>query len=645
MVKDHFATYREQGLYPELARSYPFDHCRVAGNTGEAIMSEDPRDKAAALAEGMEAAGALIENLEQEVADLRSDLDQAAAALKAAQEEVSSRAGALEENERARIEAESEVEVLRAEISALNQQHSDEQLRMSNEHIKEIAEVRHRLEEQRHTDVDAASSETRLDTIKEEFRREREALEARYREEIEALKNASEHWEEQLRASYQEQEARHAAELESARSAAAEREDALNRSHREDFERRLAEERSAADERQTAAVQALRSAAAERELELQNVVGKQQGEIESLREELETARRRSEERRKEDLRRVKALAEGRENDLRKTHATRLAEAKESADKRVAAIQAQREADNRALRARHEEEISRLRREHQKLLAAEDERRKSETWALDERLREAALQRETELRAYKARIEELEAARLSQKSSSQEDLERVVGRFGAEISDFENHITELEGALKESEARRNELETLLGEIRAGNEESSVIITTGPDHAADGEPKRPLEDVEAQNILAQKKVEDLEAKLSEAREECRRNAEELQSALESLDRLSEPSRRLREGIALFNESEHARTVASISKAFGLPRVHAALDDSPPGRPTLTFLWGDMAWRRYVSDPTEGVEEPRVYLTGTGEDPAEIEASSRQPNARMDSRGRLMIGVQAR
>jgi hypothetical protein len=55
--------------------------------------------------------------------------------------------------------------------------------------------------------------------------------------------------------------------------------------------------------------------------------------------------------------------------------------------------------------------------------------------------------------------------------------------------------------------------------------------------------------------------------------------------------------------------------------------------------------MAWRRYVSDPTEGVEEPRVYLTGTGEDPDEVEASSRQPNARMDSRGRLMIGVQAR
>ena len=636
--------HRERGLYPTLARSYPFGQRGVAGNTGEAIMSEDPRDKAAALAEGMEAAGALIENLEQEVSDLRIDLDQAAAALKAAQEEISSRADTLEENERARVEAESEVEDLNAEISALKQRHSDEQLRLSNEHIKELAEVRRKLEEQRRSDVDAASAGTRLDTIKEEFRREREALEARYREEIEGLKSASEHWEEQLRTSYQEQEARHAAELDSVRNAAAERENALQRSLSEEFERRLAEERGTSDDRQTAAVQALRSAAAERELELQSVVESQQAEIASLREELEAVRRSSEERGKEDLRRVKALAEGRENDLRKTHAARLAEAKEAADKRVATIQAQREADNRALRARHEEEITHLRREHQEQLAAEDERRKSETWALDERLGEAALQRETEIRAYTARIKELEAARLSQKSSSQGDLEQVVERFGAEISDFENRVAELEGSLEESEARRIELETVLGEIRAGGEEQPGS-TAGPDSAADGDPQGRLEDVEAQNILAEEKVEDLEARLAEAREESRRNAAELQRALESLDRLSDPARRLREGIALFNKSEHARTVASISKAFGLPRVHVALDEAAQGKPTLTFLWGDMAWRRYVSDPTEGVEEPRVYLTGTGEDPAEVEASSRQPNARMDSKGRLMIGVQAR
>ena len=86
--------------------------------------------------------------------------------------------------------------------------------------------------------------------------------------------------------------------------------------------------------------------------------------------------------------------------------------------------------------------------------------------------------------------------------------------------------------------------------------------------------------------------------------------------------------------------------VSKALGLPRVHAGLQGDSPGKPVLTFAWGEMAWRRYVADPTEGVEEPRVYLTGTGDDPAEIEdPQQQQPNARMDAQGRLMLGIQAR
>ena len=126
-------------------------------------MSEDPRDPMAGLAEGMEAAGALIESLEGEVESLRGDLEDAYAALKAAQEEVSSRADELETKERARIEAEREAEDLNAEISSLKQRHSNEQLRLSNEHINELAQVRQNLEEQRLSDLDAASSDSRLD--------------------------------------------------------------------------------------------------------------------------------------------------------------------------------------------------------------------------------------------------------------------------------------------------------------------------------------------------------------------------------------------------------------------------------------------------------------------------------------------------
>ena len=54
-------------------------------------------------------------------------------------------------------------------------------------------------------------------------------------------------------------------------------------------------------------------------------------------------------------------------------------------------------------------------------------------------------------------------------------------------------------------------------------------TSPDGASEPQTtsrKGALEDVEAQNILAEEKIQDLEARLAEAREESRRNAEELQ-----------------------------------------------------------------------------------------------------------------------
>jgi hypothetical protein len=270
----------------------------------------------------------------------------------------------------------------------------------------------------------------------------------------------------------------------------------------------------------------------------------------------------------------------------------------------------------------------------------------ETWTLEERLEGARIQRDAELRAYTARLEELEAARLAQKASAEEDLERVVNRFGEEISELEGRIAGLEEILEESEALRSELEAKL----AGSETESGAPPPADGFSGEGQeavyrPEERLEELDAERVLAEERISDLEARLREAQEESRRNAEELERALESVRRLSEPERRLRDGLALFNSSEHARAVASISKALGLPRVHAGLDGDPPGKPVLTFVWGDMAWRRYVSDPTEGVEEPKVYLTGTGDDPAEIEAPDRQPNARMDAQGHLMLGVRAR
>ena len=614
-------------------------------------VSEEPRAAAEELAKGMEAAGALIESLEEEVANLRRDLEQASVALKAAQEEVSARGRALEEPERARAGAERRLEELRAELSELRTRHSDEQLKLRNEHINELADLRRALEEQRRADVEAATSEERVATLKEEFRREREALMQRHEADLESLRTSSQQWEEKLREGYREQEERHAAELETMQLEVEQRKGELDWRLRDEFERRYGEERRAADERQETALHALRNAAAGRELELQNdyqaVIESQQSELESLREQLEQQQRESEGTRQQELRKIKAQAENREQELRRSQASKLSETNEAADRRVASLQAQREADNRALRARHAEEIARFRREYEERLAAEDERRKLETWALEERLGEARIQRESETRAYTARLTELEAARLAHKTSAEEDLERVVEGFGREISDLENRITALEESLEESDSLRHELEEELAEFRRRAESGEPLGTGGSRDGQELEDEQNgrLRELDAEKLLAEEKIADLEARLRETQEENRRNAEKLEETLESLERLSDPERRLRDGIALFNASEHARAVASISKSLGLPRVHAALTGESPGKPVLTLAWGDMAWRRYVSDPTEGVEEPRVYLTGTGDDPSEIDGPDREPNARMDAQGKLTLGVQAR
>ena len=604
-------------------------------------MREAPEeDPAAGLASSLEAAGALIESLEEEVAGLRGDLDAATAALRAAHEEVAARADAARE-----------AEDLRAEISDLKRRHSDEQLRLSNEHINEVANLRRAFEEQRRADVEAATSEPRVDALKEEFAQERAAIQEFHKAEVEALKTASESRAEELRTKYREQEERHEAALEAARREARRRAEEFERSRDQEIERLLSEERGAQEERHEATLRALKSAAAGRELELQRdyqaVVEAQQTEIEALRGELDSRRLQAEEARKEERKEVKALAEGRERELRRSQATRLAEAKEAAGRRVEALQAQREADNRALRARHAEEISGLRQEYEERLAAEDERRRSETWALEERLHEAGIRLNIERRAYGARLKELEAARLSEKATLRRDQELEVKRLRAEVAAKEERIEVLEEA-SEAGGKTPEAQPDAVGLAAGPEPASA----GPYEAAEDAPERhkdvptpKTEEAQAQRILAEERVRDLEARLVEAREEARRNALELDKVTESVRRLAEPERRLREGLDLFNGSEHARVVASISRSFGLPRVHTGLNGGDPGKPTLTLVWGDVAWRRYVCDPTEGVPEPRVYLAGTGEDPDELPQPERQPNARMDARGRLMLGVQAR
>lgn len=615
------------------------------------------------LLDHLEAAGSLIESLETEVTQLRSDIEGANVALKAARAEVEARGSALEDLHRSHS---GEIDALRGELQEARNLRAESEVGLRNAHINELAELRRSLEEQRREDVAAASADERVEKLKEELAREKEALQERHRADMEAREASSEEWEEKLREGYREQEERHRQELDELLLEHERTRRELEARLRSEFESRLNAERTAANERQQKNITALNSASEGREADLESsyrsVMESQQSEIESLRVEIEDRNREFSEARKQAAREIKKLAEKRERELKKSHATRVGEIEREAERKLASLKAQREADHKALAARHTEELTRKSRKYEEELLAEDERRKQETWALEERLEDLRIQRDTEMNVYNARLRELTATRQAIRTTSEERLQRAIGGFEREIIGLENRVSTMDDALKESVSIGERLERearQLNERRdprrlkvSGNTTAEVPLNESGDGPAFGAASSSLDDVrmrelDARRILAEERAESLEKRLRTAESDARRRNEELARARRDLAKLSDPERRLRDGIALFNQSEHAKAAASISKALGLPRVHARIgDEEAPGKPLLTFIWEEMAWRKYVADPTEGVEDPRVYLCGAGDDPDDdLSGPELRPNARMDSRGQLILGVQAR
>ena len=660
-------------------------------------MSEEYRDPTKELEDQMRAADELIKSLEVEVEDLRRDLERASGALRAAREEVTTRGQALEdleESEHARATATEEARALREELIELRQQSADLQLRLRNQHIAEMAALREELEELKRTEVAAAQADGKIATLREESRKERAALEARHNAEVEELKRAAEQWEEQLREGYRELEERHSTEIEelrrdhssevetlqreyrelqseyreeveALRAKAQEQKVELKRAIREESGRERDEELRAERERHAVEVETLKNAAASRELELQRELREatenHQAEVEELRLEIENTSTAAEERRERDLKEVKRLAESRERELKRTQAARLAEEKEAAERRVAALKAQREADNGTWRERHSKELERVRRDLEERLTTREECHESEVASLQEQIEGLRARRNAEARLYGERLSDLERGKVVEKGAAEKELERRLAEAEAAKNRLEDRVAELQDALEESGALEVELREALEGSSASNDERRQDDGEAERIAAEGlegrleeayakriaaeELERRFEEADAARLLAEERALDLETRLRQAEEENRRRARELEKAREGLKEVSNPEQRLRSGISLFNASEHTRTVASISKALGLPRVHVGADGGPDSmtrKPVITFVWDEMAWRRYVSDPTEGVEEPRVYLIGTGDDPDEIKHPD--PNARMDARGHLILGVQA-
>ena len=660
------------------------------------MNEEEYRDPTRESEDQVRSADELIKSLQGEVAELRRDLERASAALRASRKEVSVCGTALEdlkESERLRAAAEEKVQTLSEELGDLRQRNADEQLRLRNKYIADIANLRSELDEQRRADVAAAESEGKIGALREEFRKERATLEESHKAEVEELKRSAEQWQEKLRDGYRDLQERHKTEIEELQTKHAEEIEALKEEHRAQVEalkeerdnsvqpprtegveqkvelernvregtgREYEEERHAERERPSAELQALRSAAASRELELQkelrSAVEDRHSEVEELRLELEQSAAEAEERRKNDLREIKRLAEARERELKREQAARLTEEKKESERRIESLEVQREADIKALREQHAGELAEARRELEERLTAEEERHRSEISALKERLEGMRTRQEAEARLYGERLEELERGRVTERGAAEEELERQLAEGKEERTHLEDRIAELQNALEESGALEAELREALevassiGEETGQQDDEEAKSATGSVAemaVAQEELERRFEEADAARHLAEERVSDLETRLSEAEEVNKRHAQELEKALEGLRRVSDPEQRLRAGISLFNASDHTRTVASISKSLGLPKVHVSPDggsSSQIKKPVVTFVWSDMAWRRYVSDPTEGVEEPRVYLVGAGDDPSEVHRPDLEPNARMDAQGHLILGVQA-
>ena len=249
------------------------------------------------------------------------------------------------------------------------------------------------------------------------------------------------------------------------------------------------------------------------------------------------------------------------------------------------------------------------------LAADEARVRAE--ASGTRVREV----EEERARLKERISEFEEEE-RRRRRRREGQDRRVARLGRELERRDAEIQRLESLAEER----------AGEIEAYGREAKDLVSR-KDVALE-EALRRIEGLE-------RDLEEREAAMADLRGTVDRLRAELDLEYELRRRMAEPENRIRAGIDLFNESEHLRSVGSLSKSLGSPEVHVSLEteaDEPPV--VLTFTWQDITWQSYAANPGIAVEEPRVYQMGAGEDLSGVDHE--RPNARVGPGGRVFLGL---
>ena len=255
-------------------------------------------------------------------------------------------------------------------------------------------------------------------------------------------------------------------------------------------------------------------------------------------------------------------------------------------------------------------------------------------------------------------EEITAFRLAadEARASKEAAEEHIEALERECANLRESVRDLEEATRDRRRRREsserqivrlerELERKEGEISHRDyllERRTEQMETDKRRAEELASRK---DLALQDALRrvdglERDLEEREGEISNLHSTIEALRGDLEAELELRGRLADPANRLRAGIDLFNESSQRNSMNSISRTMGQPEVRVELDagDEPPA--LLTFTWQGVTWQTYVSDPGPGIEEPRVYLKGAGEDLSGVDR--KPPNARVGPGDRVVLGL---
>ncbi len=92
-----------------------------------------------------------------------------------------------------------------------------------------------------------------------------------------------------------------------------------------------------------------------------------------------------------------------------------------------------------------------------------------------------------------------------------------------------------------------------------------------------------------------------------------------------------------VALFNGSEHRRTVAGVARSLGAPGVSVTPSAARASLVNVVVSW-ELCWYRYEVDLSD--DQPSIRVAGQGYELSELMPEETQPNAIADDQGTLIL-----